>query len=343
MQLFDTVKTLFTYPLKALFSINFYFEVLFKMRGIGFLYLLFLSLLAAVPVSYRANDVVQTLKAANFPAMILQIPSCYLNENGILSVADDNYAYKEIVSQNGNVSIVFNVEDRPSVSFNTPMAVELNSDRFVLSVYGQKIAQRYTDSFKSGSNFSPIEQSEVAAMALNFAVYINYPVVVFLLCIKLIFLSFVSAVITKFIFVVLGKMKTGFSNVWRLNIFASSSVALAMTIQAIFRLQLSDIILLLMPLAYMVAFIKSFRSELESGSIEDFVHKYAPHGTRVRKSEANEPKDVSEYTEGLNSTSNQNREESCLSDDDLSDDEKSQENGNDSNNKNKNHPGSFSA
>lgn len=310
------------------------------MKGIGFLYLLFLSLIVALPISYRANDVVKALKTAEFPAMVMQIPSCYLNENGILSVAGGETPYKEIVSADGFVSIVFNVENKEVNSTKTPLKVELYSDTYVLSVLDQRITNRYTDTFEKGSNFNPVIHSRVVDLVLNISVYFTYVIVVAIICLKILFLSLISALLTKFMFVILGKMKTGFSNILRLNVFASTAVGLAIIIQTLLSIQLSDLILILIQLGYMVAFIKYFRKELESGGIDEFVHKYAPAGTRVRKQEDKERRDLSEYTDGLNSTSNQQARSDGQDEaahNDYSEPEKHQDK------HNNNHPGSFSA
>ena len=52
--------------------------------------------------------------------------------------------------------------------------------------------------------------------------------------------------------------------------------------------------------------------EIENNGIENFVKKFTPEGTRVRNygsEESNEKKDLSEYTSGLDSTSNRKSSE----------------------------------
>ena len=65
-------------------------------------------------------------------------------------------------------------------------------------------------------------------------------------------------------------------------------------------------------MVYMGLFIKVFRSEIERNGIENFVKKFTPEGTRVRNygsENSNEKKDLSEYTSGLDSTSNRQASE----------------------------------
>ena len=71
---------------------------------------------------------------------------------------------------------------------------------------------------------------------------------------------------------------------------------------------------MLLPLIYLVLFIIDFRREIEAHGVENFVARFTPEGTKVRnldangneiKSSVNSSKpDISEYTQGLDSTSN---------------------------------------
>lgn len=126
------------------------------------------------------------------------------------------------------------------------------------------------------------------------------------------FNALVIAVLSKAIFLFVGKMKTSFVNVLRMSSFANTIVGVVLAIEFFINIKLSYGLVCLLPMVYMGLFIKVFRSEIENNGIENFVKKFTPEGTRVRNygsEESNEKKDLSEYTSGLDSTSNRKSSE----------------------------------
>lgn len=126
------------------------------------------------------------------------------------------------------------------------------------------------------------------------------------------FNALVIAVLSKAIFLFVGKMKTSFVNVLRMSSFANTIVGVVLAIEFFINIKVSYGLVCLLPMVYMGLFIKVFRSEIENNGIENFVKKFTPEGTRVRNygsEKSNEKKDLSEYTSGLDSTSNRQSSE----------------------------------
>ena len=102
-------------------------------------------------------------------------------------------------------------------------------------------------------------------------------------------------------------MKTSFVNVLRMSSFANTIVGVVLAVEFFVNIRVSYGLVCLLPMIYMGLFIKVFRSEIEKNGIENFVKKFTPEGTKVRnygeQSNASK-KDLSEYTSGLDSTSN---------------------------------------
>ena len=58
----DTIVKALKYPFLALTSIRFYFDVLFKLKGTGILYLIALSLLVSIPASFKLNSLLDSFR-----------------------------------------------------------------------------------------------------------------------------------------------------------------------------------------------------------------------------------------------------------------------------------------
>ena len=70
-------------------------------------------------------------------------------------------------------------------------------------------------------------------------------------------------------------------------------------------------LIMLLPMVYMILFVRNFRSELEKNGVEEFVRKYTPQGTTIKnydsESTQTSRRDISDFTDGLDSTTNKGR------------------------------------
>ena len=64
-------------------------------------------------------------------------------------------------------------------------------------------------------------------------------------------------------------------------------------------------------MVYMILFVRNFRFELEKNGVEEFVRKYTPQGTTIKnydsESTQTSRRDISDFTDGLDSTTNKGR------------------------------------
>ena len=104
----NLVNYFILYPYKSIVSVRFYFDVLFKMRGLGLVYMLIISTILAVFATFRFHAVVKIYDSINLPRLILEIPKSYLDENGVFSPLDGTTFYKEIYDDHGNLIILYN-------------------------------------------------------------------------------------------------------------------------------------------------------------------------------------------------------------------------------------------
>lgn len=307
----DNLKTYCQYPIKALCSGRFYFDVLFKLKGMGLAYLFIISLVLSIPATIKVNAVLNTFKSIELPSLVASIPPSYLSDDGVLTPKNSSDAYKEIKTSKGMLAIVYNVDDKNIASTENPI-VELNSKTIAVKSGGKDTVVAYTDLFEKGSDFNPVEAASLVDAVFGVAKTVMYFFIAGWFFFILAFNALVIAVLSKAIFLFVGKMKTSFVNVLRMSSFANTIVGVVLAIEFFINIKLSYGLVCLLPMVYMGLFIKVFRSEIENNGIENFVKKFTPEGTRVRNygsEESNEKKDLSEYTSGLDSTSNRKSSE----------------------------------
>ena len=300
-----------SYPIKALSSKNFYFDVLFRMKGFGLLYLLALCVILTIPASVKINHVLEIFLGIELPRIVAMIPPSYVAQDGSFRPLSEDNSYKEIFTTDGTLAVVYNVKDQPLSENAQKAIVELNSKTISVKAPTQKTVVKYTDLVTTGTNFDPLETSNVVDAIFGLAVPFVF---VFLLCwffCILVFNSLVMAVLSKFLFVFVGKIKTSFGNTLRLCSFANTIVGILLLVELILNVKLPFNLIMLLPMVYMILFVRNFRSELEKNGVEEFVRKYTPQGTTIKnydsESTQTSRRDISDFTDGLDSTTNKGR------------------------------------
>ena len=298
-----------SYPLRALTSRRFYFDVLFGMKGPGMVYVLILSLILAIPSSLKIQQVMGVFKSIDLPALIAMIPPSYLSDAGVFTAQDPSVTYKEIFTADGNLAIVYNVEDKNISQKGKQPIIELNSTSMSIASPGQRMVITYTDIFAPGTNFDPFLLSTVADNLFNTHIFfILSCLLVWFFCI-IAFNALIMAAIAKFLFFFIGKIKTSFVNIVRLSSYANTIVALMLLIEMFLNIPIPFNLIMFLPLVYLLIFMRSFRRELEINGVENFVKKFTPEGTRIKnyssgENEDSPRRDISEFTDGLDSTTN---------------------------------------
>lgn len=299
-------------PLYALCSIRFYFAVLFKLKGTGLLYLIFLSALVAIPATFKVNSIINNFKQMELPNLIAKIPPSYLNENGRLICKDEATSYKEIYTSDGLLAILYNVNDEKVdlVNGQKPIVQIASTSLKVTSITGQYNQLNYLDFFVPNSDFNPVEGARLAEAVIDLAkVFVYFFLLVWFFSV-LVLNTLLLCVFAKLLFALVGRMNTNFVNTLRLCAYSTTIVAIFILAEFFVQIKLPFSYLMLAPLIYLTLFIKKFRSELNLKGVEDFVKAYAPEGTAVKNYQKPQSKaDISEYVDGLDSTSNKLKED----------------------------------
>ncbi|MDD6068792.1 MAG: DUF1189 family protein [Succinivibrio sp.] len=318
----DTIVKALNYPFLALTSIRFYFDVLFKLKGTGLLYLIALSLLVSIPASFKLNSLLDSFRQIELPNLIAQLPSSYLSKEGRLYPKDDNDSFKKIYTTDGVLAIIYNVNDGDyteklnSKNGYLPL-VELGSYTLkIKSPKGEISSVKYTDLFPTSSDFNPLQASNLAQSVISLAKSIVFFVMAFWIFSILVFNTLILCFITKLLFTFVGKMNTNFTNTLRLCSYANTILAVVLLVEFIIKVNISLSYLVILPSIYILLFVTKFRQDLNRVGVEAFVRMYTPQGTRV-KTYGDEPnyqpkKDLSDYVSGLDSTTNKAHKDEIL-------------------------------
>ncbi|MGN0903457.1 MAG: hypothetical protein ACI4M9_09235, partial [Succinivibrio sp.] len=282
---------------------TFYYEVLFKIRGTGFSYLLFLSLFLSIPLTYKVSALISAFREIHLSSVVAQIPPSYLDMSSRLVAEDNNDTYKELVNSDGILVAVFNIDDIPLEPSKQPL-FELNSRTLTVNTSGSRAVVRYGDIFEPGSTFSPVTASEICEAFLSVGISAVFIFIAIWFFFVLAFNSVVTAVLSKIMFIVTGRMKTSFINMLRLSSFANTVVGLALILESILNIHVPFSIVMVIPLVYMFVFIRSFSSELKNEGVDGFIRKYAPKGTTVRTMPHSQNKDSNENVYSNSETPN---------------------------------------
>ena len=234
----DYLKNYCSYPIKALCSGRFYFDVLFKLKGMGLAYLFIISLVLSIPATFKVNAVLNTFKSIELPSLVASIPPSYLSDNGVLIPKNSSDAYKEIKTSKGMLAIVYNVEDKNVSSAENPI-VELNSRTIAVKSGGKDTVVAYTDLFEKGSDFNPVEAASLVDAVFGVAKTVMYFFIAGWFFFILAFNALVIAVLSKAIFLFVGKMKTSFVNVLRMSSFANTIVGVVLAIEFFINVKVS--------------------------------------------------------------------------------------------------------
>ncbi|HAR79456.1 MAG TPA: hypothetical protein DCR21_01370, partial [Succinivibrionaceae bacterium] len=128
----NNLKTYFQYPLRALISRSFYFHILFRQRGLGFFYLLCISIVLSVPASYQVAGILKYFRGLEISSLVSQIPASYLNSQGLLSPNDNPENFKILRNSKNQPAIVYNTENRTLSDDALAAPIELKSDAFII-------------------------------------------------------------------------------------------------------------------------------------------------------------------------------------------------------------------
>jgi hypothetical protein len=266
-------------PLKAVSSRDFYFTVLFRMKGTGFLYLFLLCVVLAIPAAWRTASVMHYFKSLDLPRLVAQIPASYLDASGTLVPDTGSSAYAEIRNAQGQVVMVYNAQSKKLEGEAARAPIELGPKDMIFHNIKGGLSLPYVGFFPTGTAFQPVQAAQMLEGVLGSSTQLIWSVVVMSMYVFLIFNAFLSACLARFMMVFIFRIKTGFGATLRLCSYANTLVAFLMVAQFFVFLPMSYTVMVLVPLVYVALFAQKFRAELAHDGIDGFARRY---GGRAR-------------------------------------------------------------
>ena len=307
----ENLLKVFTYPLKALCSKDFYFQVLLRMRGTGFLYLLLISFLFAFPACWRSMGVLQFFKSLELPSLVAQLPAAYLDSNGILSPDNESEGYKLILSSKGYPAVVFNTEGKILEGQAVDAPVEFLADHVKVHTEKGDAVIEYKGLFETGSEFKPVQAAQAVDEVLGASARTVWSVIVMWFFILLAGNALLSACIGRFLILFVFRIKLTFVATLRLCAYANTVVALLVLAQFFIYLPVSYTVMLILPLLYVGVFSRAFRKELEISGLEAFKTKY----TGIQESKNHQNTDPEEHDDTVSQNNVASKPQSEVTDD----------------------------
>lgn len=292
-----------SYPIKALFSKQFYFKVLFELRGTGFLYLFILSAVFAIPATYKSMEVVDYFKGLELSKLVAQLPPSYLDQNGTLSPNDEQDAYKVINSSKGRPAIVYNTGDQILEGDAISAPVEFKSSAITVHTEKGDAEITYNSVFETGTNFNPMQIAQIIDEVLSASTRLIWSAMVLWSLVLLVINTLLTACISRFMMLFIFRIRVAFLSALRLCAFANTIVAVLILAQFFIYLPISYTLMLVFPLLYTGAFSHAFRKELARVGIEAFKTKYSRHKS-APLNDAVRPFDTAKHDHACNHESN---------------------------------------
>lgn len=256
------IKTVISYPFYALFSKNFYFLVLFKLKGIGAKYLIALCLALAAIGTYKVVIVFNIFKSLNLPSIVTQIPPSYINVNGILSPTDETKSLVLIKDSSGANIILYNPQDQ-NYDLNVYQSpIELQSTGVMIRANGDNVLVPYSTFLGTDTNFEPLQTANALDTLLNISVIAIWPIVALWFFYMLFLNVCISALITRFVLIYFIKLKLDFRSVMRLASFANTPIALLLLLQFFVYFPFPFTVMLLIPIIYLVFIGRFLRNQI---------------------------------------------------------------------------------
>ncbi|MCR5535992.1 MAG: DUF1189 domain-containing protein [Succinivibrio sp.] len=269
-----TSKQVWKFPLLALFTIRFYFFVLFKMQGFGFLYLLSLAALMSLPATYQVQKSLQYYSRLELPSLVGQLPPSRVDGLFHLVPAAGQPDYKVIYTSSGVATLVYNPGDRPLDAEARGALIELGSSDLILHGDREDTRVPYSAFLVSNSEFEPLNSAIAMDRIFNCSFLILAFIIFLWFYVLLFFNALLAALFGKFLMLFIAGIKIGYENTARLCAYASTLVAVILVLQCYVPLPISMSVLMFVPLIYCILFAREFKRELMQLGVQGFAEKY---------------------------------------------------------------------
>ncbi len=271
------------YPVRALYSREFYNRVLFSMRGVGFIYLLLISAAIAIPASVKVTDFLNYFKALELSTLVGQVPPSYLDKNGNLIPNNPDDAFKIIKNSRGAPTIVVNTDNKNLTGDALKAPLELSRQEIIIHSSSGKQGVAYSSLFPLDSSFSPLSAAEAMDTAFSSSLSTVWSVVTLYFLGILTFNALLTAFISKFIFTFVASVRLNFGTALRVCAFANTSVAILLLAQYFISVPISYSVIAMIPVIYTLNLAFFYRRIIKSLGQEAFVSKVKSWASNASK------------------------------------------------------------
>lgn len=259
---FQNLLTYLSYPIKAIVSRNFYFEVMLKMKGVGLVYLLVLCTVLALPATTQVKEVLLKFKSLELSTVVAQIPASNISPQGVLSPVNPSDS-KPFFIYNSHKEIVmaYNLENVPMEGGVAPITI--TSHAALIQTHDGGINVPWSSIYgNSGAQFEPLQAAQMLEQAFNASFFTIWMVVILWIFSTLAFVVLIAACLTKVLCLFISKMKVSFTLALRLNAYGSTVIAAFIVAQFFVNISLSYIVMCLVPAIYSLSFLALVRRTL---------------------------------------------------------------------------------
>ena len=261
---FQNLLTYLSYPIKAVVSRSFYIDVMFRMKGVGLVYLLILCAALALPACLQVKEVLTKFKALDLPSVVAQIPASTISPQGVLEPINPNDTAPLVIRNTRGEAVMFynleNVEvngatEQPPITITSHAAIIRTGEGSInvpwTSIYGN-----------NGAQFEPLEAAGVLEQVFSASFFSIWVVVTLWFLSSLAFVVLVAASLTKVFSLMIAKTKVNFVLALRVNAFATTLIGFFTLAQFYVNFSLSFIVMCMVPIVYTMSVLSMVRRDI---------------------------------------------------------------------------------
>lgn len=250
------------YPIKALYSKEFYFQQLISKKGSGLFYILILSVLCAIFSVMPLKKQLNLLKDSGLTQALAQLPDSYIDNNFNLS-PKDNVMMPLVIKHNGQNIIVYDTTDNQLSSDLKNVPLYIGKKSFSLKSSGQDVVVGYESFAEKSSDINFLSISKMFDGVLNISSSYIWAVFCIYFYIALLIYTLIDAIFIRFIFQ-LYKVYMPYTVCFKFTSYAITLVALLNIFEMYSLIYLPYYIYLLIPIIYAFSLVRFIKNRLLS-------------------------------------------------------------------------------
>lgn len=248
------------FPIKAIFSRLFYYEVTFKFQGVGLRYMIFLCVFLAIPATFKVNTVLDSFGQLELSKIVAQIPPSYISKDGTLQPSSIDSADKVIYNSSNQPIIAYNPHNTLTGTDISESLIILNAGSIGFKTNQGIVTVPWSSLYEDQDvEFEPLAGAQMVEQAINSSPLTIWAVVFLWMFSLLSFSIIIATAILFFVARLFFKVIINFKQLLRLSSYGSTLIAVLLLFQFYFNLSLSTVTMTLVPIFYVVIFFFDFK------------------------------------------------------------------------------------